>query len=136
MFTAFLTMLLLTTGYSEPKEKVIFNSESVKLFNISTNPDYSDFGPAIIGDSLFYTSFNISLKNSHKKTYYDLFRSKIDFQGNIISQREVIKEFLTNFHDGPVSWCNSTGELFITQSNYLEPNPFRKNFINLRIIKI
>jgi outer membrane protein OmpA-like peptidoglycan-associated protein len=134
MFTAFVTMLLLIAGYAEPKGTGIFNSESVKLLNLSTNPEYSDFGPAIIGDSLFFTSYNITQRNSHQKTYYDLYSSKIDLQGNITSQRKVIKEFFTNFHDGPVSYCKATGELFITQSNYSEPNPFRKHSFNLRII--
>jgi outer membrane protein OmpA-like peptidoglycan-associated protein len=63
---------------------------------------------------------------------------KIDNQGDIAGQKHMIQEFSAKYHNGHVSWCKKTGELFITQSNYLEPgkvfNPFRKNYFNLRIV--
>src|ERR1035437_9799515 len=138
-----LIALVSISGYSKPKKKKIFEPETVKLFTLSVNTTHSDFGPALIGDSLFFTSFRDEAQNKtdqdlRKKEFYNLFSSKIDKQGNITGSRQVIKEFITRYHDGPVSWCPTTGELFITQSNYLEPGavfkPFRKNYFNLRIV--
>ena len=131
------------SGYSKPKKKEIFEHETVKLVPLPLNTDHSDFGPAIIGESLYFSSFsnNLNAKNKtsmQKKAFYDLYSSNIDNQGNIIGKPDVIKDFVTTYHDGPVSWCDATKELFITQSNSQEPglvyNPFRKNYYNLRII--
>lgn len=138
-----LLIMFVITGYSEPKKKEMFDPESVRLMMLSVNTSQSDFGPALIGDSLFFTSFRDELlnkteKNLQKKEFYNLFSSQIDKEGNIAGKRRVIKDFMTKYHDGPVSWCPATGELFITQSNYLEPGavfkPFRKNYFNLRIV--
>ena len=138
-----LLIMFVITGYSEPKKKDIFDPESVKLMMLSMNTSQSDFGPALIGDSLYFTSFRDELlnkteKNLQKKEFYNLFCSQIDKEGNISGKRRVIDEFKTRFHDGPVSWCPGTGELFITQSNNLEPGaefrPFRMNYFNLRIV--
>ena len=138
-----LIALLSVTGYSKPKKKGIFIPESVKMLTLSMNTTHSDFGPAIIGDSLYFTSFSDQAQSKtdqdlRKKEFYNLFSSKIDKQGNITGSRQVIREFMARYHDGPVSWCPATGELFITQSNYLEPGavfkPFRKDYFNLRIV--
>lgn len=138
-----LIVLAQMSGFSEPKKKGVFDPESVKLVSLALNTNQSDFGPALIGDSLFFTSFRDELlsktdKNLQKKEFYSLFSTKIDKEGNIAGKRHVIKDFTTKYHDGPVSYCPATGELFITQSNYLEPGaefkPFRLNYFNLRIV--
>lgn len=136
-------VLVTLTAFSQSGKKDIFDPESVKVLNLSVNTTHSDFGPTLIGDSLFFTSFRDELqnkteKNLQKKEFYDLFYSQIDKQGNTVGKRNMIKELITRYHCGPVSWCPATGELFITQSNYTEPGavykPFRKNYFNLRII--
>jgi outer membrane protein OmpA-like peptidoglycan-associated protein len=142
--TSFLLIILITFSvYSQPVKKGIFDPASVKLTTLSVNTSHSDFGPTVIGDSLFFTSFrdefqNKSDKDLQKKEFYNLFSSPIDIEGNVKGNRHVINDFLTRFHDGPTSWCAATGELFITQSNYLEPGakfqPLRKNYFNLRIM--
>jgi outer membrane protein OmpA-like peptidoglycan-associated protein len=143
----FIVLLILVpfviNGYAQQKKKGLFDPSTVKIMDLSVNTILSDFGPAVIGDSLFFTSYNEELqtkteKEIRKKEFYDLFSSKIDNQGTTVGNRHAINEFITRFHDGPVSFCPATGELFITQSNFLEPGavfkPFRKNYFNLRII--
>jgi outer membrane protein OmpA-like peptidoglycan-associated protein len=138
-----ISLALVLNGYSQPKKMDLFDPSTVKIMDLPVNTSLSDFGPAVIDDSLFFTSFNEGLQNKSqkeikKKAFYDLFSSKIDNQGNTTGDRRAIFEFITRYHDGPVSYCPKTGELFITQSNYLEPGaafkPFRKNYFNLRII--
>ena len=129
-------------GHSEPRKKHIFDLESIKMTILSMNTERSDFGPAIIGDSLYFSAFSNTGKKTKKvqqrDVFYDLFVSEIDPEGNIPDKREVIKQFSKNYHNGPVSWCPTTKELFITQSNYLQSgaifNPFRKNYYNLQIV--
>jgi len=123
-----------------PKKKQIFDQGSVKVTLLPMNTAQSDFGPALIGDSLYFTSFSDDGKkrpNNQKSGFCDLFSLKIDEHGDIAGQKQVIREFAAKYHNGPVSWCKKTGELFITQSNYLSPgkvyNPFHKNCYNLGI---
>lgn len=143
MKNAILLLIILfisSSIYSVPKKKDIFNQESVKITLLPMNTSQSDFGPALIGDSLFFTSFNNENKkrtSNQKNSFCDLFRMKIDDQGNIAGRKQLVEEFAAKYHNGPVSWCKKTGELFITQSNYLSPgkvyDPFHKNYYNLGI---
>lgn len=123
----------------------LFDQSSVKISEVKSNTTLSDFGPAVIGDSLYFTSFSdLILNNKGKKQqditkeFYDLYKAGIDDSGNVVTNRVALDEFITRFHDGPVSWCAKTGELFITQSNYVDPmvvyKPFRNEKIKLRIV--
>lgn len=138
----FIFLLVGSSIYALPKKKEIFVQETVKVTLLPMNTEQSDFGPALIGDSLYFTSFSDDFgkkkSNFSKKTFCDLFSLQVDNHGDIAGQKHILQEFSAKYHNGPVSWCKKTGELFITQSNYLEPgkvfNPFRKNYFNLRII--
>lgn len=134
-------MLFSSIAHSQSKENRIFNVESLKISEISGNSIHSDFGPSIVQDTLYFTSFNDKLfvKSDNKlkrKEYYDLYKAPIDKQGNVVSKRDPIKEFITRYNDGPVSWCAKTGELFVTQ-NYNDKSaklkPFEKEINRLRI---
>jgi hypothetical protein len=129
-------------GFSQPMKNQLFDPESIKINLLFFNTEWSDFGPALIGDSLYFTSFTKFDKNAPKskqnEIFYDLFVSTLDETGNISDKREVINQFSKNYHNGPVSWCPATKELFITQSNYLQSGavfkPFRRNYYNLQIV--
>lgn len=130
-----------SVAYAQSKDNRIFNDSIIKISEISTNSIHSDFGPSVIKDTLFFTTFNDSLirqtdKKLRNREFYDLYKAKIDKEGNTTSSREPLKEFITQFNDGPVSWCEKTGELFVTQ-NYLDESakPKLHNEINrLRIM--
>lgn len=135
-------MVFFLAGYSQNNDNRIFNDSIVKIWEIGVNSVHSDFGPSIIGDSLFFTTFNDHLVGKSdrilkNKEFYDLYKAKIDSKGDVISKREPVEEFITRFNDGPVSWCPKTGELFITQ-NYLDQSaklkPFENNINHLKII--
>jgi len=136
-------MISFLTANSQSTKSGLFDQSSVKMSEIPTNTIRSDFGPAVIGDSIFFSSFRdeVIFKSDKKlkdREFYDLFEAQINDSGNVISKRKAIDKFITRFHDGPVSWCPKTGELFVTQSNYVDPavkyKPFRNENIKLRIM--
>lgn len=142
-FLLVLIMISFFTGNSQSSKTGLFDPSTVKIAEIKTNTIRSDFGPAVIGDSIYYSSFrdevigkpDKKLKNSE---FYDLYKAGIDDSGNVVGVRHQVDEFITRYHDGPVSWCAQTGELFVTQSNYTDPaiqfKPFKIEDIKLRII--
>jgi outer membrane protein OmpA-like peptidoglycan-associated protein len=136
-----LTLLSLSV-YAQPKKGELYDQSTVKMEILPVNTVQSDFGPAVIGDTLYFTSYRDELldqteKKLRRREFYDLYVAGLDSNGNVSTNRRVLEEFVTRYHDGPISWCEETGELFLTQSNYKKPgvwyNPFRENKINLRI---
>jgi hypothetical protein len=140
----FLLVLVLFSSitYCQNKDNRIFNDSSLIISEISANSIHSDFGPSIVQDTLYFTTYNdkLSEKSDNKlkrKEYYDLYKAATDIQGNVTGKRDPIKEFITHYNDGPVSWCEKTGELFVTQ-NYADQSaqlkPFQKEINRLRIM--
>jgi outer membrane protein OmpA-like peptidoglycan-associated protein len=134
-------MLFSSIGYGQSNDNRIFDSSPIRISEIGTNSVHSDFGPAIVQDSIYFTTFNDKLigKSDQKlrdKEFYDLYRAAVDKQGNTTGERMPIKEFMTRYNDGPVSWCAKTGELYVTQ-NYddqsVKLKPFRNVLSRLRI---
>lgn len=128
---------------SQSTKTGLFDMATVKLSEIMSNTIRSDFGPAVIGDSIYFSSFRDAVidksdKKLKDKEFYDLYKAAIDVYGNVVSERKPLEEFITRFHDGPISWCAKTGELFVTQSNYVNPlvkyQPFRSEEVKLRIV--
>ncbi len=131
------------TGNAQSAKTDLFDFSSVKMSEIRTNTIRSDFGPTIIDDTIYFSSYRDELINKsddelRTNGFYTLYKAGIDDLGNVKSGRKIIEEFFTRFHAGPVSWCAKTGELFLTQSNYVDPSveykPFRNEDIKLRII--
>ena len=124
-------------------KKDMFEQSSVKMSEIQINTIQSDFGPAVIDSFIYFTSYRDELisksdKELIKDEFYDLYNARINESGDVVAPRHALEEFITRFHDGPVSWCAKTGELFITQSNYVDPDviykPFKTEDIKLRIV--
>jgi len=141
--TYLILLVLSLTGYSQETDSRIFNDTTIRISEIGTNTIRSDFGPSVVGDSLYFTTYRDKVmgktdKKLRKKAFYDLYKAHIDSNGNTISTREPIKEFITRYHDGQVSWCTKTGELFVTQSENLSALPFlqtwRTDTVRLRIV--
>ena len=140
----FLMFLMLCSSvvYSQIKENQLFIDSTLRISEIGMNSIHSDFGPFVIQDTLYFTTFNdkligktdLTLRN---KEFYDLYMAPIDKKGDIIGKREPVEEFITRFNDGPVSWCPKTDELFVTQ-NYKDQTknlkPFQILINRLRII--
>ena len=140
----FLLILILYSSVAFPqnRDNRLFNDSTLKISEIGINSIHSDFGPFVIQDTLYFTTFNDKLIEKsdwtlRNKEFYDLYMAPIDKQGNIVGNREPVPEFITKFNDGPVTYCPKTGELFVTQ-NYddqsLKSKPFHTQINRLRIM--
>jgi len=128
------------------QNKCMYFEKMVKLKTEKTNlnTSQSDFGPAFVGDELWYSAFTdeeIAKLNEgkKKKIYYDLFASKVDSKGNVTGdKKDMLAEQSEGYHAGPVSYCEATGELFVTLSNFEDPEVrnkvYQKSDIRLKII--
>jgi outer membrane protein OmpA-like peptidoglycan-associated protein len=142
-FLQVMLFFIFMSGNCQEKEIRLFNDAQLKIAEIKTNTIRSDFGPAIVGDSLYFTTYSdkvlgVSDSRLRANAFYDLYRSDIDLQGNTLTPRLPIMEFYTKYHDGPVTWCKKTGELFVTESDNTvaarAARPFEHQVIRLRII--
>ncbi len=141
-FILLILTILSNKGYSQDKDSRIFNDSALKISPIKINSIHSDFGPFVIQDTIYFTTFNDKLVGKsdwilRNKEFYDLYMAPIDKEGNITGKREPVEEFITKYNDGPVSFCQKTGELFVTQ-NYNDQSqktkPFHPGINKLRII--
>ena len=122
IFVLLALIMLPFAGSAQERDLRIFNDSVVEISQIGTNTIRSDFGPFVVRDSLYFTTYSDKVlgqtdKKLRANAFYDLYKAGIDAKGNTTSKREPVPEFLTKFHDGPVAWCAKTGELFVTQSN-------------------
>lgn len=138
----FAFILLSSPVYSQTNNTRIFGDSEIQISEISTNSTYNDFGPSVIHDTLFYTTFHkkVNSKTDDKqirKAFYDLYKVGIDKQGNPLSRPKQLAEFVNKFNDGPVSWCEKTGELFITLDSIdlkAKPGSTQNSLYKLRIV--
>ncbi|NQU52359.1 MAG: OmpA family protein [Bacteroidetes bacterium] len=118
----------------------------IKIDETKLNTSHSDFGPAFVNGELWfsaYTSDEIEKlsKGTKKNIFYNLFQSKIDKNGNIEGNSTVeLEELSKGYHAGPVSYCAKTKELFVTLSNFDNPDiknkVYRKSDIRLKVIVV
>lgn len=121
----------------DPFEGIQMTIEDASIINTPS----SDFGPAIIGDKLFFNSFSAEDADKGKnndKTFYELFSADIDNLGNILTNRSKVNDLVTEYHEGPLSYCEETKQLFLTQSNWENPEElntvFKKENIRLGLV--
>lgn len=116
----------------------------LKVEKTNLNTTDSDFGASIVGNELWYSAFTNEeieklAEGKTKGIYYDLYASKTDEKGNVTGEKGVkLAELSKGYHAGPVSFCKKTGELFVTLSNFENPEVrnkvYQKADIRLKII--
>jgi outer membrane protein OmpA-like peptidoglycan-associated protein len=121
-----------------------FKGVEIKIDKTALNTADSDFGPAFVNDQLWYSAFTAEelelLKEGKKKNiFYNLFQSKLDKDGKVTGSSTLeLEELSEGYHAGPVSYCAETKELFVTLSNFADPElrniVFQKADIRLKII--
>jgi len=117
---------------------------TLRVEKTGINTQASDFGPAFVENELWFSAFTaeeISRLNQGKSNdvFYNLFASPVDEKGNLRGGKNMkLQEISAGYHAGPVSWCEATNELFVTLSNYENPEiknvVFQKSNIPLKII--
>ncbi len=119
-----------------------FRKPVIEKTNLNTTQ--SDFGPAFVNGELWFSAFTEEeiaklAKGESKKIFYNLYNVKVNDEGNVTGSKNVQLESLSaGYHAGPVSFCDKTGELFVTLSNFDNPEirnkVYRKSDIRLRIV--
>jgi outer membrane protein OmpA-like peptidoglycan-associated protein len=103
----------------------------------------SDISPAIVHDELYFSAVRDEfLGNERRKQrnmlFYDVYHTTLDRKGNPLKKRELVPGFGNLYHEGPVSWCEATGELFVTLSNVVDGDTLRgiikQEHIRLRLV--
>ncbi|WP_159518814.1 OmpA family protein [Sunxiuqinia indica] len=134
--------IFILIAFSGNAQKSLFDDVDMSIDTLQNiNTPYSDFGPAIIEDELIFSSYTEEAgKKSDKKNkaFYDLFSSDLNLMGNIITDRRKLTTMISQYHEGPLTFCENTGELFLTQSNWENPQElnivFKKKNIRLGIV--
>ena len=121
-----------------------FEFRKIKIEKTGLNTTQSDFGPAFVADELWYSAFtqeeiNKLSAGENKGVFYNLYSTKTDIEGNSETGKNVqFEEISAGYHAGPVSYCDKTGELFVTLSNFDNPDirnkVYRKADIRLKLI--
>jgi hypothetical protein len=121
-----------------------FDFRKIEIEKTNLNTTQSDFGPAFVNDELWFSAFTDEeikklSKGDNKDIFYNLFNLKIDAEGNIAGFKNVQFEAISaGYHAGPVSYCEKSEELFVTLSNFNNPeirnNVYKKADIRLKII--
>ncbi len=121
-----------------------FDNVKVKIDKTELNTSESDFGPSFVNGELWYSAFDAEeieklAKGESKDIFYNLFQSKVDKKGNVTGSANIeLVEISEGYHAGPVSYCENTKELFVTLSNFKDPDirnkVYQKADIRLKII--
>lgn len=117
---------------------------TITVEKLQFNSAASDFGPEFVGNELWFSTYtleeNQKSTNSKNNQFYKLFAIPVNAQGNILQAGKsvTLEEIRSGYNAGPVSYCNSTGELFVTVNNYdnpaIENVVFQKASLPLKIV--
>lgn len=141
-----LVLLCATPIMLTAQKKCVYFEKMVKLDTEKTNlnTSQSDFGPAFVENELWFSAFTSEEiekleSGSNKKIYYNLYTVATDAKGNVEGTKSMkFAELSEGYHVGPVSYCEATGELFVTLSNFENPEIHNKVYqradIRLKII--
>ena len=117
------------------QDKCVYFEKMVKLEVEKTelNTAESDFGPAFVANELYHSAYSDEkldklARGKKRKIHYDAFTSTIDENGNVTGGRSMhLAEHSEGYHVGPVAFCEKTGEIFVTISNFENPKSLTKN---------
>jgi outer membrane protein OmpA-like peptidoglycan-associated protein len=125
------------------KDCNFFDHRIVQIEKTNINTSGSDMGPSFVNDELWYSAFTSQeiqelSKEKSKGIFYHLFSTSINANGDLTGGKDTkLAGISSGRHAGPVSYCEATGELFVTLSNYDEPDIknaiFKKADIRLKI---
>jgi outer membrane protein OmpA-like peptidoglycan-associated protein len=140
IFIIFILMAVISWGQSDNFfDRVEFTTEILKGINTTG----SEISPAIVGEELYFSTREDELISDRKyrqqiTQFYDVYKAAINSDGYTDTTRQRVSGFGNFYHEGPVSWCSATGELFATLSNVIDGDTLRgiikEEFIRLRLV--
>ena len=139
-----LMITLMTSGFTQNKVRSVFDDAEFVIEPMNLiNTIGSDISPALVQGKLYFSAvpeiyFNKKALERKNKAFYDTYSASLDENGTISSEREMVPGLGNKYHQGPVSYCTTTGELFVTISNTIDPDTIHKMFsaenIRLRLV--
>ena len=87
------------------------------------NTEYSDFGPAYLGDGIVYASAREGGSSGKRYEWYnqvflDLYYAPLDKQGQLGVPQRLTDEVNTRFHEGPAAFYANGQRVIFTRNNY------------------
>jgi len=111
-----------------------------EIEQVGFNTTASEFGPSFVEDELWFSAYTDKqikkiANGNPDKTFYSLFKTSTDN-----NERFLISDLKSGFHEGPISYCSKTGELFVTLSNTVNVDVevdgiiVKKQVVRLRLV--
>ncbi|TKG95348.1 hypothetical protein EYV94_07850 [Puteibacter caeruleilacunae] len=130
--------------FGQGKIRNVFEGVTYAVEPMEVNSENSDFGPALVGDQLLFNSLDQTgrkwkVKGYKHHLFYVMFGAMVDQHGEVVGEKCRFGNVNTKLHEGPVAYCEATGELFMTSSNWENPEKkkgyiTRKNSYELKIV--
>jgi outer membrane protein OmpA-like peptidoglycan-associated protein len=133
--------LILSIGYGFGQTKTVFDSADFLVVPLeSLNTIASDMSPCQVGNQLYYSSVRKPWWESQHRlkknmVFYNQYMVPLSEAGQIINgvDRKLVAGLGENYHQGPVSYCAKTGELFVTVSNTNNPDSVQQMIVRADI---
>lgn len=82
----------------------------------------SEMSPVFINNLLYFSAipekfFKYSSRRKKNTAFYQIFSATLDEKGQISSGARKVSGFGAEMHEGPLAYCEKTGELFVTLSS-------------------
>lgn len=131
MLVGLILSMVCIPGFSQ--EEKFFNQKEIRIGNAWFNTSSSEIGPAIVENQLIFNSGNLVGSLNEKKgksagsVFYDLYTVNFDNLGTFSADLTRMSSVITRHHEGPLSYCAKSRQLFITQS--MPGNPDIENVV-------
>jgi len=116
------------------------DSLNYEVRNMAINTKGSEMGPAFYKDQLILSSTSLGISSGanykwNELPYLHLYSTKIDGYGNLSSPEPFAPKLRTAYHDGPVSFDQKKGIIYLTRNNYArgKTSKSREGVVNLKI---
>ena len=128
----FLLFIALTTVVDAQKKRTIFDDVDFIIEPVDfINTTDSDISPSFVNDSIYFSGVSekyINKKRREKRNidFYNIYSVLINRNGIVSSTPSLVSGFGNEFHEGPVDYCETTDELFVTLSNTINSETIQK----------
>lgn len=128
----FLLFIALTTVVDAQKIRTVFDEVDFMIEPVYfINNAASEISPSFVNDSMYFSGVSekyINKKSREKRNmdFYNIYSVSIDQNGIVSSTRSLVSGFGNEFHEGPVAYCETTDELFVTLSNTINSETIQK----------
>ena len=103
-------------------ELLFEDSTRIRLNKLNINSDMGDFGPSINGEALYYATKSSNTRTFNTRYGWDndyflnIRQAKLTSDSTVEDPHLMKNEFLTKFHDGPVSFSSDGKMMAITRN--------------------